>query len=211
MEIIPGVFEKDAVILAHKVGLVATHTEWVQIDIADNTFVPVESVHDPLVLAKIIKDNPGPKYEAHMMVSAPEKYIKSFVDAGFSRLIAHVEAYDPRLFLEEVRYESVEVGLAIDANTQLDEIEPLLEEIDVVLVMTSEAGASGQKFMPETVEKIKAIHESYPDLPIEVDCGMNPQTIKIVEDAGASRAAVTSYIFNDEPRAAARIRELSKI
>lgn len=191
IDVIPGILEKEWSRIEEKLRLVTPLVEWVQIDVADNTYVPNET------LLKFDKLDPALSFEAHLMVSQPEKYIKPLVDAGFKRLIAHVECQDPRLFLEQAKYENVEVGIAIDAATSIETIEPFLEEIDMVLVMTIEAGFSGQEFMTETVEKIKAIHEHFPDLPIEVDGGINDKTAKLVKDAGATRLVSTSFLFKD--------------
>ena len=94
-------------------------------------------------LAPIIKASDR-SFEAHIMTASPEKLIKRLADAGFKRLIGHVEAHDPRQFLDEAEYESVEVGLALDGPSEVEIIEPYLDTIDVVLVMTIEAGFSGE-------------------------------------------------------------------
>lgn len=142
------------------------------------------------------------------MVANPEKYVAPLADAGFKRLIAHVEAHDTRLFLEKVQYEDVEAGIAIDGPTEFEQVEPYLEEIDTVLVMTIEAGFSGTPFLPETVEKIKLIHEGFANLPIEVDGGINDQTARIVKEAGATRLVSTSYLYKNIGNIAQIIEEL---
>lgn len=207
IDIIPGILEKEWAPIEERLRLVAGLVRTVQIDIADNTLVPNVTFLQFVEFGQL--DQFGTlNFEAHLMVANPEKYIKPLVDAGFKRLIAHVEAHDPRLFLEQVKYEQVEVGLAIDGATELDQIEPFLEEIDMVLVMTIEAGFSGQEFMTETVEKMKTIHQNFPDLPIEVDGGINAETAKIVKDAGATRLVSTSFLFKDPAGIAAAIEQL---
>jgi ribulose-phosphate 3-epimerase len=208
IDIIPGILESEFSEIEYKVGLVAPYVEWVQIDFSDGTLVPGNTCMHIEKFQTLCPKYPNVSFEAHLMVTKPEKYIRGLATAGFKRLIAHVEADDTRIYLAEVEYESVEVGLAIDGTTEVGEIEPFLEKIDTVLVMTVEAGASGQKFLPETVEKIKAIHEGYPDLPIEVDGGINDVNIKIVKDAGATRAVMTSYIFTQTERIAKAIARL---
>ena len=145
-----------------------------------------------------LKKYPNVSFEAHLMTYTPELYIKQLVAAGFRRLIGHVECHDPRGFIEEARAYECEVGLAVNIGTLLEEIEPMLEELDEVLVMSVIAGASGQPFEEEAVEKIQAIHRNLPDLPIEVDGGINEETIKRVVAAGADRIISTSYLFKDE-------------
>jgi len=208
VDIIPGIFEKDWSLLEQKLKMAYGHTDWVQIDFADGTLVPAVSSLDITKFVGITHDFPKLFFEAHLMVDMPEKYIKPLSDAGFKRVIAHVECHDPRVFLEEARFESIEVGLAIDAGTDLEQLEPFLEEIDIVLVMTVEAGASGQKFMPETLEKIKTIRRNCPDLPIEIDGGINETTAKLVKEAGATRLVSTSFVFQDPTAVGAAVSTL---
>ncbi len=205
VDVIPGILEKEWSVIEERLGLVKGLVRAVQIDIEDNTFVPNETI---LTFDKFVPYADVMALEAHLMVAQPERYVKALADAGFKRLIAHVEANDPRLFLEQAQYEHVEVGMAIDGATELEQIEPFLEEIDMVLVMTIEAGFSGQPFLVETVEKIKTIHQNFPDLPIEVDGGINDQTAKIVKDAGATRLVSTSFLFKDPANIADAIEKL---
>ncbi len=200
MEIIPGINEGDIKELERKVTLVAPHVDVIQIDIADNTIIPSDTVHDVALLAPIVEKfrKTGTKFEAHLMVGKPMPYLKPLADAGFSRVIAHVECHEPREFLAEARTHEMEVGMAIDVDSDFEMIEPFLEEVDFVLVMTVEAGASGQEFEQNALETIKTIHRNLPDLPIEVDGGMTPETAKIVKEAGVSRIVSTSYLFNSE-------------
>jgi ribulose-phosphate 3-epimerase len=207
IDVIPGILEKEWSRIEERLNLVRGLVSSVQIDVADNTLVPNETFLDFSQFAPYAKEF---SLEAHLMVANPEKYIKPLADAGFKRIIAHVESADPRLFLEQAAYEDVEVGLAIDGSTEIDLLEPFLEEIDMVLVMTIEAGFSGQAFMPETVEKIKAIHENFPDLAIEVDGGINDQTAKITTDAGATRVVSTSFLFKNPSGIAEAIAQLQK-
>lgn len=205
IDVIPGILEKDFAEIERRIRMVTPYVSWVQIDVADNTLVPNETFlqFDQFnQLAKLVQ------LEAHLMVAEPEKYIRPLADAGFKRLIAHVESHDPRRFLDEATYESVEAGIAIDGSTELEAVEPFLESVDVVLVMTIEAGFSGQQLMPETLEKIKKIHENFPDLAIEVDGGINDKTAKLVRDAGATRLVSTSYLFRDPTQVASAIESL---
>lgn len=205
IDVIPGIgiAEKSWSEIEEKLHLVEPLVSLVQIDIADGTLVPRETVHDfsNYALTKI-------SLEAHLMVADPVKYIRPLVDVGFKRLIAHIECDDPRKFLDVAKYESIEVGLAIDGPTELEVFEPFLEEIDVALVMTIEAGESGRPFQPENVEKIKLIHENYPNLPIEVDGGIDEVRAKIVSEAGATRIVSTTYLFKDPKHIAQAIERL---
>jgi ribulose-phosphate 3-epimerase len=207
VEIIPGILEKEWEMIEERLRLVVGLVDWIQIDFADNTMVPNTTFLDFARFAPYAKQI---SLEAHLMAASPEKYIKSLADAGFKRLIAHVEAHDLRVFLDQVKYEHVEVGIAIDGPTEFEVVEPFLEEADFVLVMMVEAGFSGGTFLPECVEKIKSIHSYLPDLPIEVDGGITDATARLVKEAGATRLVSTSYLFKDPANIAAAIERLKE-
>ncbi len=209
VEVIPGIGIRgeSKSELAEAIKLVAPHVEWVQMDVADDTFIPNTTFLD---FSQFPSPPDGLHLEAHLMVDHPEKYIRPLVDAGFERIIAHVECNDPRYFLEEAEYEQIEVGLALDGPSELELLEPFLEEIDVALIMTIEAGFSGQPFLPETLDKIRTIKEVMPDLPIEVDGGINDKTARLAIEAGANRLGSTSYIFKNASNVDAAIRRLKK-
>ena len=205
IEIIPGILEQEWSKIEERIRLAAPFTPWIQIDVADNTLVPNATFLDFEKFKPIAQKT---SLEAHLMVAHPEKYTRQLADSGFKRLIAHVEGADPRLFLDQARYESVEVGIAVDGPTEIEQLEPYLEEVDCVLVMLIEAGFSGQELQPENLEKIKTIHRNVPDLPIEVDGGINEVTARLVKDAGATRLVTTTYIYKDPQKIFEAIEEL---
>ena len=206
VEIIPGILEKEWEMIEERLRLVTGLVDWVQIGFADNTMVPNTTFLD---FGKFAQFDKLVKLEAHLMVASPEKYIKSLADAGFKRLIAHVEAHDTRIFLDQVKYEDVEVGIAIDAPTEFEVVEPFLEEVDFVEVMTAEAGFSGSAFLPECVEKIKSIHSYLPDLPIEVSGGISDKTMRLVVEAGATRLVSNSFLFKNPANIKEAIKQLA--
>jgi ribulose-phosphate 3-epimerase len=208
IEIIPGILEKEWEMIEERLRLVAGIADWVQISFADNTMVPNTTFMDFAKFPPYAKEI---SLEAHLMVSSPEKYIKAAADAGFKRLIAHAEAHDPRIFFDQVKYEQVEVGIAIDGPTEFEVVEPFLEEVDFVEVMMVEAGFSGGTFLPECVEKIKSIHNYLPDLPIEVSGGISDKTARLVVEAGATRLVSTSFLFEDPANIKGTIERLSNL
>lgn len=185
--------------IEEKIRLVAPHVTWIQIDISDGTMVPTISVlsFEPLVQLMTQEALAHLSFEAHLLVADPQKYIRPLASLGFKRIVAHSEANDPRLFLTEAKYESVEIGMALDGPSSIDILEPYLEEIDYVLLQMNEAGVKNLPFDPEQVEKIADIRRFSPDMAIEVEGGMNETTAKLVRDAGANRIVSTNYLFSD--------------
>lgn len=210
MDIIPGIGELDPKELARKIGLVVPYVDWIQLDIADTTLASNKTCGDIGALATIIAplQTLGKHVEAHLLVVDPVQFVKPISQAGFARITAHVECNDPREFLAEARSFEMEVGLALNADTDIEVIEPFLEELDYVLIMTGELDSTKHIFQPETVEKIKTIHRNLPDLPIVAEVGITPETIQLVADAGASRVVVGSYIFKNEQGVAEAIASL---
>ena len=199
IEVIPGIFEKDFQLIRERAKLVAPFIDWIHIDIADNRLVSNSSFLDPSPFKKLIQET-GKKLELHMMIENPVSVSDEWVIAGFQRLLWHMEGIiktsDVRLKIAEIRGRGVEVGLAVDKETPVESVLPYLDDVDCVLVMTIQAGFSGQQFIPEMLDKARVIRERKPGLPIEVDGGINYETAKLAVAAGATRLVSTSYIFN---------------
>jgi len=202
-EVIPAILEKDYPEIERKIRLVESYVNWVQIDIADNTLVANTTFLDPESYSTIIHLGGGQarpprdhlNLELHMMVKDPLKYFDSFKKAGFKRFIAHVEGHGVEDFIVKCQENDVEVGLAIDGPTQIEKVFPYIEDIDVVLVMAIEAGASGRPFREDTISKIQTLHSKFFDLAIAVDGAMNLENARRVVAAGANRINSNSYIF----------------
>ena len=199
IEVIPGIFEKDFQLIRERAKLVAPFIDWIHIDIADNRLVSNSSFLDPSPFKKLIQET-GKKFELHMMIENPVSVSDEWVNAGFQRLLWHMEGIkrtsDVRLKTAEIRGRGVEVGLAVDKETPVESVLPYLDDVDCVLIMTIKAGFSGQQFIPEMLDKARVIRERKPGLPIEVDGGINDETARMAVVAGATRLVSTSYIFN---------------
>lgn len=196
IDVLPGIGTREVTFpeMKEKISLVSPYVSWIHIDITDGTLVPNNTFHD----FSLWKGLPSHlSFEAHLMVANPEKYIHELSAAGFKRIIAHVESQDPRRFLEEIEYDDVEVGLALDYPSAVEEIEPFLEQIDVALIMGYEAGISGQEFQPETLDKIRQITHHFPEVLLQVDGGVNEKTGPAIVEAGAKRLIATSFLFKN--------------
>jgi ribulose-phosphate 3-epimerase len=195
-DVTPAIFTSDVATLHSDVAKLAQTASWIQIDLSDGTMVPAQTVMDVETLKAIVSAHPGISFEAHLMVDNPTKYVKPLSDAGFKRVIAQVEASDPRLFLDEGQLESVEVGFALDGASEVEVIEPFLESIDLAVIMTIEAGVADGPFLPECMEKIKSIRHHFPDLPIVAEGNIDERNAKLLTDAGVTRLVVSPRAFD---------------
>lgn len=192
VEVIPGILEKDFDRIKRNIDLVKDYVDWVEIDILDNTLYPNDTYNNLEAFA-LFKGEVN--LAAHLMVADPAKYVESLTRNGFTRLIADMGGYSVREFIDEAKTHHVQVGVALDGPASLDLVEPLLGEVDTVLLMTVKSGFSGQPFLREVLPKIRKVHEEYPELPIEVDGGIDKQTAPLVIENGATRLVSTSYLF----------------
>ena len=167
----------------------------IQIDVMDGEFVPNKSFDE---IEKIKELNLNNEWELHLMVNHPERIIEQWKALPkCKRIIWHVEAeVDHLSLIEKCREMGKEVGLAISPKTTLMELAAYLDRIETVLVMGVEPGSSGQSLLPETVVRLKKIHEMNPDLPIEVDGGVNEKNLLVLAKAGATRFAMNSAVYH---------------
>jgi|FLOH01.1.fsa_nt_gi ribulose-phosphate 3-epimerase len=167
--------------------------DMLQLDILDGRFTPETSVWADIV--DLLKTD-LPK-DVHLMTMNPEEHIQEFIDAGAARIAFHIEGTEfPESAIGQIQGAGLKAGIAIKPETPVRRIEEYLEMIDYVLIMTIHPGASGRKFMPEVLEKVRYIHAMYPHVEIEVDGGINAETGKMAADMGADILVSDSFIHN---------------
>lgn len=193
--IIPGILEKDWPAIEWKIQQVLPFAKAIHIDFIDGKFAPNTTFMDPLPFSKYTKDA---FFELHMMVDEPINFLKPFSDAGFQRFIGHIEKMSDQVEFVAKAQLLGEVGLGIDQDSSFDAIEVPLSDLDVLLFMTVKAGASAQEFVEKNLEKIKKARNKTL-IPIEVDGGINDQTILSAKEYGAERFVATSFIFKEDP------------
>jgi ribulose-phosphate 3-epimerase len=191
-EILPGILEHSWEAIEQKLLLSQSFASSVHIDIIDGEFVNNITFLDPAPFTPFSKKL---TLELHMMVKNPIQYLQPFANAGFTRFLGHIEMMeDQREFIREAKQYG-EAGLAIDGPTPLEKITVPFDSVDSFLIYTSErVGFSGPEFVPERLQKIRDLHTKTPAL-IEVDGGINANTLPLAREAGASRFAVTSFLF----------------
>lgn len=189
----------------HKLEDAGVHS--FHLDVMDGHFVPNLTYGMPIVEA--VRRETKLPIETHLMISNPEKYVEQFVEAGADAVTFHVEAAtDPRLILQRLRALGAIAGLAFNPDTPLSTIEPYLDDCDLVLTMSVQPGFGGQGFEEVALTKLEQLHERCgADVFLEVDGGVNHETIGRCAAAGAQLHVVGSAIF-EHPDYAGRIAEL---
>ncbi|MCM8783825.1 MAG: ribulose-phosphate 3-epimerase [Candidatus Omnitrophica bacterium] len=192
MKVVPAILTDDPKDLEIKIRQAESFSDIAQIDIMDGKFVPSRSVTaDALASIKT-----GLFLEVHLMVDYPLKEIIPFKKAGVKRIIFHYEAKDDsQQVIRSIRKEKIEVGLAINPETDLVKIENLLDKIDILLIMAVNPGFYGSKFIPEVLKKSYLLHSRKRSYYIGLDGGIKVDNIRIVKSAGVDIAYVGSGIF----------------
>jgi ribulose-phosphate 3-epimerase len=186
--------------------------DYIHIDVMDGHFVPNITM-GPMVV-KAVRPLTELPLDVHLMIENPDQYIESFADAGADYITVHVEAA-PHLHrtIQLIKNKGVKAGVVLNPGTPAEWVKPILEDIDMVLLMTVNPGFGGQSFIPSVVPKIKQIRswadEVNPNLEIEVDGGINKETAAVCAEAGADVFVAGSAIYNQSDRGAA-IQELRK-
>ena len=168
------------------------------LDVMDGSFVPNMSYGMPIVEAfRKLTDLP---LDVHLMIDTPRKYIDAFCEAGADIVTFHIEATDdPEPIIQKLSRLGVGVGIAFNPMTPVSRIQPYLPSCDVALVMSVNAGFGGQSFEPIALEKVRELRQHSPEsLIIEIDGGINNETIESSLDAGAQLLVVGSAIFKQE-------------
>ena len=175
--------------------------DWLHIDVMDGAFVPSISFGMPVI--KSIRRITDLFFDVHLMVQEPIRYIKDFACSGADLITVHAEACsDLAETLRTIRNEGKKVGISINPETDVKEIEPFIEEVDLVLVMSVHPGFGGQKFIPETLEKIRQVKDMIarknPSCHLEVDGGIYAENAKEVLLAGVNVIVAGTAVFGGE-------------
>lgn len=167
------------------------------LDVMDGHFVPNMTYGMPIVSA--LRRLTKLPLDVHLMISDPAKYAGQFIDAGADLITFHIEALpQPSALLEKIRSQDVAAGLAINPSTDMQRILPFLSDCDLLLIMSVEAGFGGQSFNPAALQRVSSIRQSQgSELLIEMDGGINIQTVGQCTAHGADLLVVGSAIFRE--------------
>ena len=204
VEISPSILSADFSRLADEiVDVEATGIKMLHLDIMDGHFVPNISFGPPVV-AKL-RAHSNLVFDTHLMICEPEKYIEAFVDAGSDHITFHIETVDePSKFIDRLRGMGVTCGVCLNPETPVESIKNVAAMCDMVLVMTVHPGFGGQSFIDDAARKCMEIRELVgPDVRIEVDGGIAPETSGTAVSYGADTLVAGNAIFAKPDRKAA--------
>lgn len=171
--------------------------QYIHLDVMDGHFVPNISIGAPVI--KAIRAVTKVPFDVHLMISHPLKYIEDFANAGADIICFHMESEsDTQETIDKILKSRCRAALAIKPKTPASAVLPYLSKLSMVLVMTVEPGFGGQSFMADMMPKIEEIRNAAPDLDIEVDGGINAETIKTASAAGANVFVAGSAVFKSE-------------
>ena len=201
IRILPSILAADFSKLKEEVKSVEAHgIDMLHIDVMDGHFVP--NISFGALIVSALKPNTTCKMDVHLMIENPDKYIPDFVKAGADRISVHIEAC-PHLHrtIQHIKSFGLKAGVALNPATPISSIKHVLDDLDFVLIMTVNPGFGGQSFIPQMIEKIEEANQYFtsvaPHLVIQVDGGINKDTITACYQAGAREFVAGSAIFKN--------------
>jgi ribulose-phosphate 3-epimerase len=204
MEVLPAINCNDFECVRSKIEISSTFAKWVHIDIVDGKFASNLTWGSPEELTKLIAEYPGLKFEIHLMVTDPETQTDIWLRAGAKRVIVHLEAMtDPVYILQKCKKYNAEAMLAIGPKTEVERLLAHKDDFNYFQILAVYPGLAGQKFQDEALAKISFLRSHLSRAHIEVDGGVNNETIARIKAAGADMVVAASFIFESEnPEAA---------
>lgn len=202
-KLVPSLLSTDLWCLKDQLDALKQYqVDTLHVDVMDGNFVPNISMGVPLV--ESLRKHSDFFLDVHLMIANPERFIETFREAGADLLTVHVEAtYHIHRLIQQIRNVGCKAGVSLNPGTPLELIKPILHMVDLVLVMSVNPGFGGQDFLPETLSKVKMLHqwklerEDYKYI-VEVDGGINRSNVEQVLNAGAEWIVSGSGVFKGD-------------
>jgi ribulose-phosphate 3-epimerase len=203
IQIAPSMLSADFLHLEKDVEMVNEYADIFHLDIMDGTFVPNISFGFPVVeaIAKLARK----PLDVHLMIVHPEKYVERFAKAGAQYISFHYEAAleNSEAIIGQIQSLGVKAGIVINPDCPVEAIFPLLPKVDFVLIMSVFAGFGGQKFIPESLDRVRAVRAELDrlgrkDVPVEIDGGVGTGNAAEIIRAGAEILVAGSSVFKSE-------------
>lgn len=204
VEIAPSILSADFARLADEIAVVASAgVQMLHLDVMDGHFVPNITIGPP-VIAKLRKHS-GLFFDSHLMISEPARYIEAFAKAGVNNITFHIEVTDePERIVDQIHELGCTAGITLNPETPVESIRKVAPLCDMVLVMTVRPGFGGQSFMDDAARKVIEVRRIVgPNVRVEVDGGIDPETTPIVVGYGADTLVAGNAIFGRPDRVAA--------
>ncbi len=206
LRVAPSILAADFGKLAAAVSEIDAETDWLHVDVMDGHFVPNVSIGPPVVQS--LRGYSNKFFDCHLMMSEPGRYLEAFKKAGADGCTVHVEVGGTAQLIQDARDLGLRVGLAANPDTPFEKVAPFLDDIDLLLLMTVFPGFGGQSFMSEVMPKVtearREIERNALAVDLEVDGGIDQNTISVAVEAGANVFVAGSAIFSrPEPLEAA--------
>lgn len=203
MLITPSILAADLAHLQDEVDSIEAFADWLQVDVMDGHFVPNLSFGVP-VIRNLQTKLP---IDIHLMVSNPADRVQEFLEIGAGSITFHAEVVSDHAsrvaLIESIREGGTKAGIALNPKTPLSAIDDVVEQVDLVLIMSVQPGFSGQKFLPEVLEKVRELRRAHPNLMIQMDGGIDESTASLCRKAGANNLVAASAVFKAKDRAKA--------
>lgn len=199
VKIAPSILAANSALLGTEAELLQkAGADFIHFDVMDGHFVP-NITFGPKILKDMKKYTDLP-FDVHLMVDEPERFVPWYADAGADIITFHLEATkNPETLVKLIHQHKLKCGISIKPKTNIDTLKPLLGDIDLILVMSVEPGFGGQKFIPETPDKIRSIKKliGARNILVEVDGGINADTASLCRNADADILVAGTSVFKD--------------